>query len=272
MVIISFLITSDNARIYYQIKGQGKPIVFIHGFSEDHDSFRIQQRILSKKYKIVTYDLRGHGTSDRVDFGLSLERFALDLKELIDKLDLKDVVLVGWSMGGSVIFEYVKEFSTDNICKICIVDMGPKSLNDNEWKLGLLHGEYGARDHEEDLTLIKENWMAFADKFIKSISPVFNELQIHMGLKKMKKNSPHVMYSMWESIGESDYRGILQKITIPSLIVFGEKSTFYSLETGEYLRDNIIDSKLIVFEDCTHLLVLENPMRFNRVLEDFILE
>ena len=81
---MDFFTTSDKVKIYYEMSGQGRPVVFIHGFSEDHKSFKIQQRVLSKDYKIISYDLRGHGNSDRVDYGLNLKRFALDLKELID--------------------------------------------------------------------------------------------------------------------------------------------------------------------------------------------
>ena len=91
-------ITSDGVNIYYELKGEGVAIVFIHGFTEDHNSFRIQQRVLSKKYKVITYDLRGHGMSDRIDHGLDMERFAIDLRELIDYLKLGKVMLVGWSM------------------------------------------------------------------------------------------------------------------------------------------------------------------------------
>lgn len=262
--------TSDYAKIYYKIRGEGKPIIFIHGFSEDHDSFRIQQRVLSKKYETITYDLRGHGISDKVDYGLNLERFALDLKELIAALDLKDVTLVGWSMGGNIIFEYIRQFGTLNIYKICIVDIGPKSLNDDKWELGLLHGKYKAKDLILDLKLIENNWIGFAEKFIKLMSPSFDMEQFNLGLDKMRENSPHVMQAMWKSMGEKDYRDILEKIDIPTLIIFGGKSTFYSIETGKYLRDNISTSQLEIFEDCTHLLVLENPIKFNKVLEEFI--
>lgn len=267
---MEFFTTSDGAKIYYEIKGEGKTIIFIHGFSEDHNSFRIQQSVLSKKYQIVTYDLRGHGLSDRVDYGLNLERFALDLKELINILNLKNVTLVGWSMGGSVIFEYIKQFATSNIDKISIVDVGPKALNDNEWRMGLFHGKYEVEDYKKDLDLIENNWMEFAKSFIKLMSPSFDKKQMNIALDKMEKNSPYVMFNMWKSMKEKDYRDILKKITIPTLIVFGEKSTFYSIETGEYLKDNIPNSKLVVFEECTHLLVLEKPIKFNKVLEKFI--
>lgn len=267
---MEFFTTSDNAKIFYKASGKGQAILFIHGFSEDHKSFKLQQKILSKKYKIVTYDLRGHGSSDRVDYGLNLPRYALDLKELIDILNLENIVLVGWSMGGSVIFEYIKQFGMENICKVCIVDTSPKAINDRGWELGLLHGEYGEEKAIKDLELIKNNWIEFAKDFIMLISPSFEEKQFNLALDKMKKNSPHVMYSMWKAILSRDYRCVLEKINVPTLLLFGEKSTLYSKDTGKYLEKNIKDSKLVIFENCTHLLVLENPIEFNKVLEEFI--
>lgn len=264
------LMTSDNTNIYYEIKGHGDPIVFIHGFTENHNSFRIQQKVLSKRYKVISYDLRGHGKSDRVEYGLSLERFALDLRELIDYLQLEKIVLVGWSMGTAIIFEYVKLFGIEKLSKICIIDKSPKVINDSTWKLGLYHGRYTMDDGLRDLDLIKSDWMKFANNFISLMAPYFTEKQIKIAMEKMKDNSPNVMYHMWKSMIEKDYRDILEKITIPSLIVFGEKSTFYSAEVGEYLLNNIKYSNLEIFQDCTHLLVLENPIKFNRVLEAFI--
>ena len=86
----------------------------------------------------------------------------------------------------------------------------------------------------------------------------------------MSKNKAELMYNIWKSIIDKDYRQVLRNISLPTLLLFGEKSTLYSLEVGKYLNDKICDSKLIVFEECTHLLVLENPIKFNRVLEDFI--
>lgn len=267
---MSYYKTKDNINIYYEVKGEGKPIVFIHGFGESQDSFRIQKRALSKKYKVVTYDIRGHGLSDKVDYGLNMERFALDLKELIEYLELKDIVLVGWSMGAYVIFEYINLFGEDNLSKICIIDKGPKTLNDHSWDLGLYNGEYTMEDGLKDLELIKNNFMEFGRKFIKRMTPYFDEKQIEIGLNRIMKNEPAILYKIWEDMIQRDYRPSLEKITIPALIVFGGKSTFYSIEAGEYLKDNIKDSKLVIFHDCTHLLVLENPIKFNRVLEEFI--
>ena len=269
---MEYMITSDNIKLYYKVKGEGIPIIFIHGFSENHSSFRIQEKVLSKKYKIITYDLRGHGESNIGDKELNLERFALDLRELVDYLQLENVNLVGWSMGSSIIFEYINKFGLEKLSKICIIDKSVKVINDNNWELGLYHGDYTREDSIKDLNLIKEDWMKFGKNFIKIMAPYFNEVQMKIAIERLKENSPNVMYSMWKSMIEKDYRNVLDKITIPTLILFGEMSTLYSLEAGEYLRDNIKNSKLIVFENCSHLLVLENPIKLNKVLSEFIEE
>lgn len=264
--------STDNINLYYEIHGQGKPIVFIHGFGESQDSFRIQKRALSKKYKVITYDIRGHGQSDKVDYGLNMERFALDLKELMEFLELKDIILVGWSMGAYIIFEYINLFGEENISKICLIDKGPRTLNDEAWSLGLYHGKYTIEDLDRDLDLIKNNFIEFGKKFIKTMTPYFDEKQFEIGLNRIMKNDPSILHILWKDMVNRDYRFILSKITVPTLIIFGGKSSFYSIETAEYLKNKIKNSKLVVFEDCTHLLVLENPIRFNRVLEEFIVE
>lgn len=267
---MGFFTTSDNVGLYYETKGEGLPIIFIHGFTEDHNSFKIQQKVLSRGYKIITWDLRGHGISDKVDYGLNMERLAYDLRELIDYLELEEVIVVGWSMGASVIFEYINLFGEEKLCKVCIIDKGPKIINDNNWNLGLYHGQYTVEDSLRDLDLIRDNWMEFTEKFIKNMAPYFSKRQFTISIDKMRKNSSYIMYYMWKAIAEKDYRHILEKISIPTLIIFGEKSTLYSVEVGKYLKENIKNSELTIFENCTHLLVFENPVKFNRVLEEFI--
>lgn len=267
---MEYFLSRDNTEIYYKIRGEGSPIVFIHGFSEDHSSFRIQERALSKRFKILTYDLRGHGKSSRTDKNISIDQFATDLKDLIEYLKLDNIILLGWSMGAAVVFEYIKQFGQDKLSKICIIDKGPKLINDKEWKLGLYHGQYWEDDAIVDLDTIKNHWEEFCKRFIKKMSPNFNDKELQLGLERMTKNSPEIMYSAWKSMAEKDYRNMLKDIYIPTLIIFGEKSTLYSLETGKYLEENIKGSKLIVFENCTHLLVKERPIRLNKLLIEFV--
>lgn len=267
---MNFFQTSDNVNIHYDISGKGIPIVFIHGFGENGDVFRIQKRTLSKKYRIITYDIRGHGKSDIVEYGLNMNRLSIDLKELIDYLGVNRLIIVAWSMGASILLEYIKNFGTDQLHKICIVDKSPKMLNDESWNLGIYGGKYNIENLKNDLKLLREDFPKFSKEFIEKMSLDLNEKEIEIALEKMNKNSPKVLHCLWKSMGESDYRDILKDIDIDTLIVFGKNSCLYSIETGEYLRESIKQSRLEVFPENGHLLILENPKKFNKILDDFI--
>lgn len=267
---MSYFKTSDNANIYYEINGEGIPIIFIHGFSESGDVFRIQKRVLSKLYRIITYDIRGHGKSDKVEYGLNMDRASLDLKELINHLGLDKFIVVAWSMGASILFQYIDTFDTEKLQKIIIVDKSPKMINDVDWDLGLYHGEYNMENWQDDLNLLKNNFSEFIKKFTHNMSPNLSEREFEIALVKLEKNIPKVLYEFWKSMGENDYRNTLKKIDIETLLVFGRNSRLYSIDTGEYLKNNIRKSKLEIFYQNGHLLVLENPRKFNKVLEDFI--
>lgn len=269
---MSYFKTSDNVNIYYEISGEGNPIVFIHGLSESGDVFRIQRRSLSQNYKIITYDIRGHGSSDKVEYGLNMKRLASDLEEFFIHLNLEKAVLVAWSMGVSLLLQYIENFGTNRLDRIVIVDGSPKMINDNNWKLGLYHGNYDIEDFNMDLKLLKDNFVEFSKRFTGKMSKDLNEREFGIAMAKMERNSKTVLYNLWKSLGESDYRDTLNKIDIETLIVFGGKSLLYSIEAGEYSRDNIKNAKLEIFEKNGHLLILENPRRFNSLLESFIEE
>lgn len=265
---MTYFKTSDGVNLYYEVKGEGKPIVFIHGWSADHTSFAQPVEDLSKDFKVVTYDLRGHGASDRADKGLTLNRFAIDLEELMKYLELEDVVLVGWSMGSSIIFDYIRTFGISRISSVGIVDMTPKLINDDKWKLGLYHGKFTVEDTFEALTTMCNNWMDFAKDFVKITVPYLTEEMLEPVYEALSKNSPHVMYAMWTAMSANDYRDVLEKITVPTFIIYGEKSTLYSRDTAEYLSSKIQNSKIIPFENCTHFLVVENPKKFSEVISE----
>lgn len=267
-----YFLTDDNAKIYYEVKGEGKTIVFIHGWSCNHMFFKKQVCVLSKKYKVVTYDLRGHGNSEITDDGYTLDRYAKDLKNLIAFLNLKDVVLVGWSMGTHIIFDYIKQFGCGNLSKISFIDMSPKLITDEKWTLGL----YGKFSYEDDLnTLVPMNadWKEFAKGFIPAIfakSGCRIKEDLEWSAEQADKNSATVMTRMWISMTSQDYRDVLPKITVPTLITHGEESYLYNADNSEHMRDVIKDSKLVSFPKCGHALFLEEPEMFNKAIMDFV--
>ncbi|SER51772.1 alpha/beta fold hydrolase [Psychrobacillus sp. OK032] len=266
---MAFFETSDGVKLYYQQKGEGNTIVLIHGWSADHTSFDQSFDELSRNYQVVSFDLRGHGSSDRPEKGLSLKRFATDLEELMEYLNLQDVTLVGHSMGASVSFEYVKIYGVQRLKSVSIFDMTPKLVNDGDWKLGLYHGKYTREDSLKDLTVINEDFSEFAKPFFKITVPYLTEDLLNEQLDQViNNNTPHVLSAMWHAMAVSDFRDVLPNITVPTQIVYGEKSTLYSKETAAYLASQIPDAKVVPFESCTHLLIVENPGKTTQVIEE----
>jgi non-heme chloroperoxidase len=261
--------TSDGVKLYYQVKGEGNPIVLVHGWSADHTSFDQTFEHLSEKYKVVSYDLRGHGSSEKSNYGFTLNRFAKDLEELMEFLDLKDVTLAGHSMGTSITFEYIRTFSESRLKSVTLLDMTPKLVNDETWNLGLFHGKYSLEDSQRDLTTIFSHLKDFATSFTKIAVPYLTDEMFNESLELfMKNNSPFVLAGMWHAMAVNDYRDVLEQITVPTQIVYGEQSTLYSKDTAEYLHSKISNSKVIPFKNCTHLLVLENPTKLTEVMNN----
>jgi non-heme chloroperoxidase len=91
---------------------------------------------LSENYTVISYDLRDHGRSEKPQYGLTLNRFATDLEELMEYLDLHDITLAGHSMGTSITFEYVKTFGVSRLKSVTLLDMTPKLVNDGTRNLG----------------------------------------------------------------------------------------------------------------------------------------
>lgn len=265
---MAFFTTSDGINLFYDVKGEGKTIVLVHGWSQDHSVFKPQVEELSKKYKVVVYDHRGHGKSDRPEFGLTLNRFAVDLRELIDYLNLDNILLGGWSMGALTTFEYVKTYGVEKLASIVLFDMTPKLLNDDEWKMGLWHGKYTLQDALDDMTTMNKDLAVFMDTFLRRAVPYFTEEMIGPAMEASMTNTPHIMTSMWLAMGYNDYRDVLKNMTVPTTIAHGAVSTLYSAETAQYLNSQIPNSKVVPFENCTHMLVMENPAKTNEVLEE----
>lgn len=265
-------VTDDNVKLYYDDKGSGTAIVFLHGWSADRLSFNLPARKLSRNFRVITFDQRGHGSSSAPEYGLTLKRLATDLEQLMEYLQLQDVTLVGWSMGAQVLFEYINSFGCQRLQGCVVVDMTPKLINDPEWTLGLYHGHYSHTDNLKDLGLMCADWGAFVEHFLSHATPSLQPGTPHYKLSRqtLTANVPHVMYALWIAISAADYRESLHKITVPTLIMYGELSPLYSAETAHFLKAHIPDSRVVPFAKGSHLLIVEDPQLFINQLEHFV--
>ena len=126
-------VTSDGVQLSYIRQGSSRPIVLLHDWSQCAEEFKHQIGPLSAQYDVIAVDQRSHGESQKVSYGLKISRLAKDLFELLTKLDLNEVALLGHSMGSSVIWCYIDLFGSERLSKIVLVDQSPFLTSDPNW-------------------------------------------------------------------------------------------------------------------------------------------
>ena len=116
----------DGTRIYYKDWGSGQPVVFSHGWPLSADSWESQMLFLAAKgYRCIAHDRRGHGRSSQPWNGNDMDTYADDLSELIEVLDLKNIVLVGFSAGGGEVARYIGRHGTKRVAKAALISAVP---------------------------------------------------------------------------------------------------------------------------------------------------
>ncbi|EPY2303257.1 arylesterase, non-heme chloride peroxidase [Clostridium sporogenes] len=269
---MAYFLANDNVKIFYEVKGEGKPIIFIHGWTCNHSFFKKQVETLSKNYKVITYDLRGHGVSERPENGLTMDRMAKDVRDLIQHLNLSDVTLAGWSMGTTIILEYVRQFACDKLSNICFIDMTPKVVAEGDWNMGLF-GEFSHKDNLNHIANVAGDWPKVIESFVPSLFATSGcriKEDMDWVFKEVRKNTPHVVVDCWVSMSNQDYREELSKITVPTLITRGEESAFCTKKTCEYMEKEIKNAKWIDYSKSGHILFMEEPEKFNKDIVEFI--
>lgn len=255
----------SNTKIYYKDEGEGQPVIFVHGVMMSSAFFHKQVPYFSGKYRTITLDLRGHGSSSKVEYGHTVAQYARDLKQFIEKLDLKDVILVGWSMGAFVLWDYVNQFGTENIKALTVVDQSPSDYIWPEW-------DFGAFDFEAIkgvMQAIQEDQSGFNSEFIYGMfKDKPDPKDYEWILAEMDRLPASIESTIVFNQTAVDYRESLSNVDVPTLICFGSVG-FFPVGAGEYIQERIPESKLVEFKNSSHLLFLEETEKFNQELDAF---
>lgn len=270
-----FLEMEDGIKINYEIHGSGKPVILIHGWTGGTGNWMRQVPELSKDFKVITYDHRGHGESDKPEKHLNLNWLARDLKTIIQKLNLEKPVAVGHSMGAATLFEYVKVYGDRDFSGISFIDMTPKFLCSNDWNLGI----GGGLTCELSLLLLEQLFVNGKENLEESVimgyhrDKKFEDLdkeEVEILTKMSLNTSMLATTALWASMSLMDYRDVLPKITVPVLLAYGGGSQLYIPGVSEYMKKNIKNSKLVIFEKSGHNILYEESEKLNKELREFI--
>lgn len=260
------VIQCNGAGLYYEDYGEGQPIVFLHGMAAGLRYFEAQLTGLSNEYRTVAFDFRGQGRSEKTELGHKLPQYARDLHIFLEQLELDDVVLVGWSMGALVSWEYVDQFGTGRIRALVDVDMEPSPLK----REGYDHGSYTIEGLREALVAIQTDPLALVEASIEELlkdSPS-RELQTMM-FDEDSRTSPLIQAAILLELLR-DYRDVLREVDVPTLVCAGADEKWRSVASVEYAAELIPDSQFELFENSGHCITVEEPDRFNQVVTGFV--
>ncbi len=151
----------DGAELHYVDVGSGQAMVYVCGFGSTIESQAPFISAMAEVGRIIVFDQRAFGMTPAAG-EMGIAPSARDVRALLEHLDLRDVVLYGYSMGAAVTFSYVEQFGTDRLSRVILGDMSPKLINEDGWTLGLYQGAYTRSMYEEDLALLRTDYKRFA--------------------------------------------------------------------------------------------------------------
>lgn len=264
----------ENVYINYQDCGEGQPVILIHGWPLSHKMWENQvQAIVDAGFRCIAYDRRGFGDSDRPWNNYDYNSLAQDLRALIEQLDLRDCVLVGFSMGGGEVVRYLSMFGDDRVAKaVLISSVIPlvKKTADNpdgvpEEKLN------------EIMESLKNNRVTFLAEFSKQFynysdnkDKVSEEL-LRYDWSITSAASPRGTIETAKAWANTDFRSELKNVRVPTLIVHGDDDQIVPIETSsEKSSKEIRDNKYVVIKGAPHGLFLTHKEELNSLLLDFL--
>lgn len=276
---INSFVTSDNVKLSYWEAGKGKPLIFIPGWSANGAEFVNVLFLLSKHYHVYVLDPRNQGLSQRVDFGMRISRFSMDLKEFTDHLGLKSADYCGWSMGASVLWGYIDLFGTKSIRKVVFVDEPISIYSHADWSEQERLDAGGMTTSPERMialftagvptnSLIVD--MKPLERFMAKDSPYF--VNSESFASEFIKNDPKYLAMVLFDHAINDWRDVIRhKINVPTAIFSGEYSD--NLPSQRWMKSVIPDATLYVYsktEQGDHFLMFKNPIKFTGDLRRFL--
>ena len=257
--------TINGITINYELEGEGKTIVFVHGLSDSLAYWKVLSETLKNDYQTLIYDLRGHGESTDDDRNTTIDLYQEDLYQLLNALNIEDAVFIGLSLGGNVILDLA--VNHPEMVKGLIV---MSSFPEHDKKLKKIFNDFD--------NAIDQGFVEFFDTIL-PYTLTDDLLEEH---KELLENVKH------EAAKTANIEGIkkginagygfnltdkLNEINVPTLVIAGEEDNLTNLDIQEKIHDNIENSEMIVLEKTKHnILIGRNIEKVLKIINDFMLK
>ncbi len=272
---INALTMKDGAQIFFKDWGTGQPIVFSHGWPLCSDSWESQMIFLAEKgYRCVAHDRRGHGRSTQTWDGNEMNTYADDLSAVIEALDLKDMVMIGFSTGGGEVARYIGRHGTKRIAKAVLVSSVPPIMVKTAANPGGLPIEMFDGIRAASLANRSQLYRDFASgpffgfnrpgaKFSQGLADSF----WMQGMMAGHKNT----HDCIKAFSETDFTEDLKKFDVPTLVIHGDDDQVVPIDAAGRASAKLVKrAKLVVYPGAPHGLTDTHKEKLNADLLEFI--
>lgn len=270
--------TTDGVTLTYEdTGGEATPLVMVHGWGQTQAMFRNQLTGLGERRRVITYDQRGHGVSEKPHHGYRIARLAQDFEQLLDHLGLDEVDALGWSMGASILWSYIDNHGTGRLRRLVIVDQPaavaavPWMSKEEQTNSGAIFDVAGLL--ELGAAMNGPDGFAAVETFEKSMFSGDTDPAVwDFVVKEIKATPAYAGVPLLFDHCAQDWRDVLPRIDIPTLVL-GCDGSHVSPDSQRYIAERVPNAELHIFpvtEASSHFVFLENPPAFDAVVDKFL--
>ncbi len=254
--------------------GSGRPVVLIHGWPLSGESWSEQVPALTQAgYRVITYDRRGFGHSDRPNKGYDYDTLTEDLHMLMEELDVADATIVGFSMGGGEVARYFTKYGTDRVhSAVFAAAVPPALMHSDDNPDGPLTQDMAGEWQQA----INDDIGGFYDNFIVGFFSVDGELKVTEAQRREARAlcdqaDKNAVLGCMEAFGTTDFRGDLPNVSVPALVIHGDSDGTVPFEgSGKRTHEAIAGSELHVIPGAPHGCNVSHADEFNQALITFL--
>jgi non-heme chloroperoxidase len=266
---------SADIELYYTDQGEGQPVVLIHGFPLNGESWGKQQAaLLGAGYRVIAYDRRGFGASSKAGSGYDYDTFAADLHALMEDLDLKDAVLVGFSMGTGEVARYLSRYGSGRVAKAAFLgSLEPYLLKTDDNPDGA-----GPQDFFDGIAQsVREDRYAFIGGFFRDFYNLDDNLGSRISQEavdasvQVANTASNAGLSAAPLTWPTDFRGDIGSIDVPALILHGTADNILPIDaTARRFRTLLPDATYVEIDGAPHGLLWTHAAEVNEALLAFL--
>jgi pimeloyl-ACP methyl ester carboxylesterase len=263
----------EDIRLHYTDQGQGAPIVLIHGWPQSHEAWTYQLGELPKHgLRVIAYTRRGFGNSSKPFEGYDYDTLADDLKDVLDTLNLQNVTLVGFSMGGGEVARYMSRHGGARVAKVAFVSaVTPYLLKTDDNPDGVDQSTFD--DIQDNIAKDRFDFLqTFGKQFYGEglLSKPVSQAVLDWSFGMASLGSHQATVACGHAFAETDFRKDVESITVPALVIHGDADKTVPIQnSAERMRQHLQHATYIAYDGAPHGLFITEKDKFNRDLIDF---